>query len=458
MSRPKAELIDPARVRDDYVPKEGYFDPEFARLEEEHLWPKVWQVACRLEEVPEPGDYLTYDVGHDSVTIVRDQADTVRAFFNSCPHRGRKLTDGCGHMGRFQCRFHGWKFDLTGKNIDVLDKPDWGSCLGEGEVDLSPLSVGIWGGFVFINMEEDPEPLEAYLDPINKLCSNFEFEKMRFRWYKTVRLKCNWKTVLEAFDEGYHAAQTHPQLLNYFNDYTVSTSYGRHGAFYYPLEYPPLRQSARLKKQPPDDYRKYVIDYTEHFHQELGAMVTPRSYEAAQRLKTEVGADASPTEVLTKWSDWTREAAAVEGAGWPPVTPDDIEKSHADWHLFPNSVFLHGNVDGMLWYRARPDGRNPESCLFDIWSLVRYAPGAEPPLKREFYENWQDNDSWGMVLTQDFRNIEELQKGMRVRSFKGGRTNPVQERAVSNFERNVREYLSRGVAAEEAASSSSSSL
>jgi hypothetical protein len=101
----------------------------------------------------------------------------------------------------------------------------------------------------------------------------------------------------------------------------------------------------------------------------------------------------------------------------------------------------------MLWYRARPDGTNPESCLFDVWSLVRYAPGGEPPLKREFYDNWQDHENWGLVLTQDFRNIEEVQRGMAVRSFRGGRTNPVQEVAVSHFERTVREYLSRGAAA-----------
>lgn len=447
MSVELAYLVDPDRVRDDFVPKEGYYDPAFARLEAEHLWPKVWQVACRLEEIPNPGDYFTYEIGRDSIAIVRNADGEVKAFFNSCPHRGRKLTDGCGKMKRFQCRFHGWKFDLDGRNTEVLDRPDWGDCLGEGEVDLDPVRVGLWGGFVFINMDPDAESLEDYLSPINELCRNFEFEKMRYRWYRTVRLKCNWKTVLEAFDEGYHAAQTHPQLLSYFDDYTNSTSYGKHGAFYYPEQYPPLQQSRRLKKEPPSDYRKLVIDYTEHFNSELRAMVSPRSYEAAQRLKEEVPAGASPAEVLTRWDEWTREAAQREGAGWPPVTIDDIRNSHADWHMFPNSVFLHGNVDGMLWYRARPDGDDPESCLFDIWSLVRYAPGAEPPLQREFYDSWQDNPDWGLVLTQDFRNIEDVQRGMRVRSFRGGRTNPVQERAVSNFERTVREYLSGGLQA-----------
>lgn len=440
------ELLDPARVRDNFVPKEGYFDPEFNRLEYEHLWPKVWQVACRLEEIPNVGDYVTYDIGRDSITVLRRSEDVVRAFFNSCQHRGRRLTDGCGKMKRFQCRFHGWKYNLDGKCIEVLDRKDWADQLRDEDVDLVPVSVDTWGGFVFINMEPNPEPLSEYLKPFNELLANFELEKMRYRWYKTVRLNCNWKTVLEAFDEGYHAAQTHPQLLPYFDDYTGSAAFGRHGAFFYPQQYPPLQQSKRLKKAPPKEYRKIVMDYTTAFDRDLGAMVTPRSHQAAQRLKDEVAPDADATEVLTKWAEWTVQAAHDEGAGWPNLTLEEIQKVPADIHLFPNSVFLPGNVDGLLWYRARPDGSNPESCIFDIWSLVRYAPGAEPPLKREFYENWQDNDNWGLVLTQDFRNIEEVQRGMAVRSYKGGRTNPVQELAVSNFERTVREYLARGIA------------
>jgi phenylpropionate dioxygenase-like ring-hydroxylating dioxygenase large terminal subunit len=440
-------LIDPARVRDDYVPKEGYFDQRFAMLELEHLWSKVWQVACRAEEIPNVGDYVTYDIGRDSITVVRRSEDEIRAFFNSCQHRGRRLTEGCGKMKRFQCRFHGWKYNLDGKCIEVLDRKDWADRLDDADVNLIPVSVDTWGGFVFINMDPNPEPLAEYLRPINELLANFELEKMRFRWYKTARLKCNWKTVLEAFDEGYHAAQTHPQLLPYFDDYTGSRALGRHGAFFYPEMYPPLQQSRRLKKEPPKDYRKIVMDYTAAFNRDLAAMVTPRSYEAAQRLKDEVAEGATPDEVLTKWATWTVEAAEKEGAGWPPVTPEDVRNLPADIHLFPNSVFLAGNVDGMLWYRARPDGTNPESCLFDVWSLVRYAPGAEPPLDREFYDNWQDHENWGLVLTQDFRNIEEVQRGMAVRSFRAARTNPVQEVAVSHFERTVREYLSSGAAA-----------
>ena len=97
-------------------------------------------------------------------------------------------------------------------------------------------------------------------------------------------------------------------------------------------------------------------------------------------------------------------------------------------------------VDGVLWYRVRPNGHDPESCIFDIWSLVRYGPSQEPPLEREFYEDWRDGE-WGLIFKQDFENISEVQKGFKSRGFKGERTNPVQERSISHFHRVLRQFL-----------------
>jgi hypothetical protein len=100
----------------------------------------------------------------------------------------------------------------------------------------------------------------------------------------------------------------------------------------------------------------------------------------------------------------------------------------------------------MLFYRARPDGDNPDSCFYDICSIARYAPGAEPPLKREFYwgvDDWKIDtvERFGLILSQDFANMTEVQKGMKSKGFRGARTNPLQESAISNFHRVLREVL-----------------
>ena len=102
----------------------------------------------------------------------------------------------------------------------------------------------------------------------------------------------------------------------------------------------------------------------------------------------------------------------------------------------------------MLAYRSRPDGYDPDSCIYDIWSLVRYAPGSEPPLKREFYygkDDWKTNvvENFGLILSQDFQNMGEVQQGMKSRGFRGARTNPLQESTISNFHRALREYVDR---------------
>jgi hypothetical protein len=142
-----------------------------------------------------------------------------------------------------------------------------------------------------------------------------------------------------------------------------------------------------------------------------------------------------------------REAAIASGAGWPDITMEQFGKSGTDWHVFPNLVFLHW-PDGVLAYRSRPDGHNPDSCIFDIWSLVRFPPGAEPPLKREFYhgrDDWKTNtvENFGLILSQDFQNMGEVQNGMKSRGFRGARPNPLQESVITNFHRTLREYTGK---------------
>lgn len=432
----------PEDVRDDFVPKEVYYSQEFARIEEAKLWPFVWQLACRLEEIPSVGSYVTYDIVDDSIIVVRVSETQVKAYHNSCPHRGRQLTQGCGRTPNFICPFHGWHYDLNGNNTRVVDAADWGDCLDPTDIRLKEVQVGTWGGFVFINMDPHCEPLTKFVEPIDEYCSKFEFEKLRFRWYKSTIMPANWKTILEFFNEFYHVQQTHNQLLPFTNDYSNSDGFGRHGAMWYPATGAlPLSRSPRLSPREEPDFRNYILEFVETFNRDLKAMVTERNYLATQRLRYEVPATASAMEVMTKWVGYQIEAAMADGSGWPEgLTPEYIDRSKLDWHMFPNTIYLHGFVDGVLWYRARPNGHDPESCIFDVWSLQRYGPGKAPPLKREFYADWKEGE-WPLIFRQDFANLAAVQKGLKSRGFAGSRTNPVQERAIVNFHRTLREFV-----------------
>lgn len=436
-------------VRDDFIPKEDYLSKEFAELEAENLWPKVWQIACRLEEIPNKGDYVTYDIVDESIIVVRagDGPDgpndgDVKAFYNVCPHRGNQLAEGCGSAKQFVCSFHGWRFGLDGRNIAVIDRDDWGGCLTDDDIRLGEVKVGIWGGWVWINMDPACQPLDEFLEPMKALCDKYEFEKLRFAWYRTTIVPANWKTVVEAFTEFYHVQKTHEQMLVYTQDYSTSRGMGRHGWISYDSGAGlPIGRSPRLPPKEEPDFRNYIFEYARQFKYDLNAMQTDRAYQAAQRLRDEVAADADPGDVIAKWGEFTYQAAIDSGAGWPAeLTPEYMAESGFDWHVFPNTVFLHPAVEAVLWYRMRPNGRDQESCIFDVWSLERFPPGEEPPLKREFYRDWREAE-WPLIYTQDFQNIPKVQKGMRSRGFKGGRTSPVQERAIANFHRVLRRFL-----------------
>lgn len=147
-------------VHDDgFVPKARYVSREFAQLEAEKLWKRVWQIACREEEIPRPGDFVEYEIVEQSVLVVRQTDGSVAAFHNACLHRGRQLAKELGHRGEcFTCPYHAWRYALDGTLVHVVDRDDFGDAPLEG-LRLAPVRAECFGGFVFVNLDADAEPL-----------------------------------------------------------------------------------------------------------------------------------------------------------------------------------------------------------------------------------------------------------------------------------------------------------
>src|SRR6201992_3692327 len=201
------------------IPVAAYISEDYVRAERDKLWRKVWQQVGRVEDLPKVGSFLTYDILDDSIVVVRTGPDTFKAHHNVCVHRGRRLVDtperaksACGHRKSFVCGFHGWTDDADGNGIHVPEKEDWQGALTPENTRLAPVNVDTWGGWVWINMDPDCEPLRDYLEPIATYLDQFDLDKMRYRWRQWLVFPCNWKTALEAFNESHHAAITHPQL------------------------------------------------------------------------------------------------------------------------------------------------------------------------------------------------------------------------------------------------------
>jgi len=444
-----AGASDAETVRDDYIPRADYVSPDVAALEKTRLWPRVWQMACREEELARPGSFTTYEIVDQSVFIVRTAEGALRAYHNVCPHRGNRLATGSGAMARITCSFHGWRWDLEGNNLFIKDETDFAGCpaMGGEDMALTPVQVDVWGGFVFINMDLDAEPLGQFLAPVPQYLDCVEFQGMRIAWHQTIRLGGNWKTALESFMESYHVYTTHPQLVPVFDERSFSRAYGKHGMHGYPPTNRPLgAPSPRTGLPVPDDLREGVIKAFADIADQTGGAtmvgnISGRAAKEVERLRTELPATATPLEILTAAFGYMAEAAIRDGAKWPTITPEQMEHLGVDWNIFPNMVMVFG-LDASLVFRARPDGDDPHRCIFDIWGIIRTSDENAPEYEHRVFADWHDHqEEIPSLLVQDLRNIEKIQQGMQSIAYRGSRTSPLQEQQISNLHKTLHRYL-----------------
>src|SRR6201998_126625 len=150
----------------DRIPKQRSYDPEFYALETELFWPRVWQMACRLEETPRAGALLEYEILDQSIIVVRIDDATVGAYYNSCRHRGMKIVEGRGSRRSFVCPFPGWCFGLDGSSTCVLRPEVFDeSNLRAEDLSLVPVRCELWGGCAWINLDDDAPALRDCIEP-----------------------------------------------------------------------------------------------------------------------------------------------------------------------------------------------------------------------------------------------------------------------------------------------------
>lgn len=424
---------------------EAYISPEYARVEGELLWPKVWQHACRVEEIPEVGDFVTYDIMDDTILVVRSAPDEISAFFNVCAHRGKRLADGCGSVQEFRCSYHAWKYDLRGQCTRVLDPDGWQGRLTKERLTLPQVQVDTWGGWVWINMDPDCEPLRDFLEPAADLLDPFQLERMRYRWRLWCNFDCNWKVALEAFIEAYHVEGTHPQLMN-VGDFTMwSRAMGLHGHNGFD-ESDPGKQTdeANTINRPGkgDDARLSIEALQVETWDTVNSRTTQTLVDAAKRLKDELPEGTPTDEVMAHWLTSARADDKARGVTWPDVSPAQQAAAGSSWHVFPNMTIAH-SITNALIYRTRPDRADPEKCIFEAAVIELFPEGGEPHTEWTFADP-ADVEKWRPVLLQDFANMGEVQRGMRSRGFQGCAPSPWQEQTVANLHRNLARYIGRG--------------
>jgi phenylpropionate dioxygenase-like ring-hydroxylating dioxygenase large terminal subunit len=422
------------------IVKECYFSPDYVRLEYERLWPRVWQMVCREEELPEKGDYLVYDIGPESLIIVRTGPDGLRAFHNVCQHRGRRLVEsGQGNMANFPCKFHGWRWSLDGAIENVTQIDDWCGTLEGEDLSLPQVRLATWGGWVFVCFDAHAEPLTDYLGEAADILAPLKLEEMRYRWRRWLKMPCNWKVALEAFNEGYHVSVTHFPLNRFGKSVYSSRAVGRHGNF--GIDRGPLSiRGTAHRAATTADMRRSLADFYRYLKTALDSNMTDTIVHAAQMLPSQVADDAPAAEVSATLNRLAVAIDAARGVEWPKMTPEQQASIGIDWHFFPNMIILP-MATNCLGYRARPDGNDPDSCIFEVYQLERMPAGSQPRVEHLRNDDIRDDTFWPEILLQDFQQMEATHQGIKSSGYRGPRLNPKQEIPIENFHRVYHEFI-----------------
>ena len=412
----------------DRVPKERYLDPDFFRLENEQLWPRVWQMACRLEEVPRPGDFAEYRFLDQSVVVVRTEELGVTAFQNACRHRGVRLVDGRGTCeSGFTCPFHGWCYGPDGTNRAVTRRRSFAEHnLQPGDLDLTPVRCEAWGGCAWINLDASAPPLRECLEPAASALDAWKVESLRAEWWYACRLPVNWKLAVEAFVEAYHVVQTHPQLV-------IPTRYG-------------ARANGADESFDPRAFVEADLAYLRAMSEGMGGMVHADDVQVAERLAEglrDLELPSDPDEARTTWNRTLNDAVTTwhreRGDDMPDLNDLDAQGLDLEFfQCFPH-YFVLPMYSSASSYRFRPLG--PEETLMEIWSLTRYPEGQEPVTPPP-PEPWAcDDPRWPPIPAQDFSNLPRQQEGLHARGLEYLRLSEQMEGHVSNFERTIDGFL-----------------
>jgi phenylpropionate dioxygenase-like ring-hydroxylating dioxygenase large terminal subunit len=407
------------------IPKERYTSREFAELEWERMWTKVWLMAGRASDIPDPGDYFTFEIGRESILVIRQPDGGIAARYNVCMHRGNRLREpGRGHAELFSCLFHGWKYGIDGALVEALDPECFPQGLPTPDLDLKPVLCDTWGGFVFVNLDPDAEPLREYLGMIPEHLDPYHFDEWKISFDCTIEIDCNWKTCVDAFNEAYHLSSTHAWTIAFSDDVNTDYDcYDKHTRMIFPEVQPSPR------------------------HESGGRSVTPEMREMfLKRVGVDVDAfQGGVPEARAAYAEAIRKMAPMLGCDFSEMNDSQMCD---DFHytVFPNVTFNTHSV--FTWvFTHRPHPEDPNKMYFDFIEIVR-SPAQEVPRPAKKHYSTRNGDTLdgecngGDLLDEDLYNLPRIQAGMRSAAFEGLHLG-TQEIRIRHHHDTLMKYLGR---------------
>ncbi|MEM9606891.1 MAG: aromatic ring-hydroxylating dioxygenase subunit alpha [Actinomycetota bacterium] len=343
------------------IPVERHVSDEFWQLEQNHLWPNVWVMAGRAEDVPKPGDYMTFDELGVPLLIVHGTDGEIRCFYNTCQHRGAPVVrDERGSARRLRCQYHSWTYEIDhGELVAVPDERDFVGLERAGRC-LPKVSCDTFAGFVFVNRNPDATPLAEWIGPAAEMFAPFRGDRLREIYRRSVIVPCNWKVTAEAFLEVYHFKHIHSHD-------GVSVL----------------------------DNRGAAMGLYPHGH---SRMITPYSEQNCSRMGME------------GWDDWK-----VQRGGPVPTiegVPAMVDSTSTAVSLFPNAIIPLGSIGfpvNLFWPIDQRTTR-----LDWLYYGIKDWEGDELP------EHWQVRAAvYDQIMDEDKQNMAPMQRSMESPALAG---------------------------------------
>jgi phenylpropionate dioxygenase-like ring-hydroxylating dioxygenase large terminal subunit len=382
-----------------------YYDPEYFKLELEHVWKKQWLYAGREEDIPEIGDRMPLDVGPLAFFIVRTGADEFKAFYNSCLHRGTQLCAKRESGSSIRCPYHAWEWTIDGKLKRIPSHWDFPE-LTRLNASLPEVKLGRWGGFIFINADPDARPLEEALGVMPAHFAAFKpetrYTKARFR----KEMAANWKIAQEAFMESYHLYATHPEGVPFNGDsqsqYDIwTTPTGAIAREAVPSAVPSMHADASATPKAAAEAFLMVMQAWHYPNAELPEL------DPAQDIRKQT-------------AEWCRKTYE-ETYGRKNTQPDAVMLDNALYFMYPH--FCMWLSEGVPFnYQFTPHATDPGKCYFEVRLMMPYAEGEPRPpsspaieigLNETIAEKAPAFSFLAMIFDQDMHNMPLIQRGVQ---------------------------------------------
>ena len=405
-----------------------YTSADFFAAEKQQMWLKVWQMAARDDELPDPGDVVVYENVGRSYLLIRQTDNTVRAFHNVCLHRGRKLRTDSGSAIELECPFHGFAWKLDGKLKRIPCAWDFAH-LADQDMSLPELRVGHFAGYIFVTENPEAPPLDAFLAPLPDIFSRWRQEECYTGVWVGKVIKANWKVCAEAFMEAWHSVTTHPQILPFTGD--ANTRYSLWG-----------------------DHVSLALTPFGVLSPHLDGLGLGED-AILQGMGIDTGRSSGGSDITLAEGETARHALAaknrklhLDDLGYDSQGTTDSELLDAyTYNVFPN-ISPWGGFSPNISYRWRP-WPDQNATLMEVRLLMRPPKNEPKPRAVEMVflgedEPWSSVTAWGglgTIFDQDMANLPYVQEGLHASPNNRVELGNYQESRIRQFHQTLDKYI-----------------